>query len=298
MKLTQFVMTVALLASIVLTSNSLEAKEKQAVEKAPVALNGNCAVCLVKSQKMVKGKPEHAVVYDGRTYLFPSEEIKKMFATKPEKFVPALNGDCSVCFAHHDGVRNPGKIDHLSFYQGRAFLFPNNQIKSMFDQSPQKYADVDLAHDGKCIVCKIDGGKDVPGKPEFTAIYKGMRYQFPSESVKQKFQANPAKYVSHKEGGQKTSSTTATESQLVSINGTTGCAACEYGVHPKKDPKELGLAVKSSDGKVYVIEGAHSSHPDLYKSRFQSVKVSVKGKQIASQGKFVWLDPQSIEKVQ
>ncbi len=297
MKLTQFVMATALLASIALTGHSLFANEEQKAKQNPLALNGNCAVCLVKSQKIVKGKAEYASVYDGRTYLFPSEEVKKMFDANPEKYVPALNGDCTVCFAHHAGVRNPGTTDHVSHYQGRAFLFPNKNIKSIFDQAPQKYADVDLAYNGKCAVCKIDGGKDVPGKPELTTIYNGMRYQFPSQSVMQKFQKNPAKYAVQKQGEQKTGRTTASDTQMVSIKGTTACAACEYGVHPKRDPNVLGLAVKSSDGFIYVVEGAHDSHPDLYQSRFQSLKISVKGKEIARKGKVVWLEPQSIEKL-
>lgn len=295
MKLIRFVMTAALLASIVVWHQDLNAKEPAQAKQAPVALNGNCAVCLVENQKVVKGSPEHAAVFDGQTYLFPSAEAKKMFVDHPEKYVPALNGDCSVCFAHHDGLRNPGKIDHLSFYQGRVFLFPNTQIKAIFDKSPKKYADVDLALDGKCVVCKVDGGKDVPGKPEFTSIYKGMRYQFPSAAVMQKFEVNPAKYVDAKQKPQSTSSNSEPAADLVSIQGTTGCAACEFGVHPRKAPNTLGLAVKSSNGKIYVIEGAHDSHPDLYKKRFESLKINVKGKQIAEQGNFVWLDPQSIE---
>ncbi|MCH9656641.1 MAG: hypothetical protein K0U86_22515 [Planctomycetes bacterium] len=295
MKLTRFLMVPVMLAAIALTGPMLDAKE---AKQAPVALDGNCAVCLVKSKKIVKGSPRHAVVFDGRTYLFPSEEVKKSFAASPEKYVPALNGDCTICFAHHDGVRNPGKIEHVSFYQGRAFLFPNDSLKAMFEQSPQKYADVDLAHGGKCAVCKIDGGKEIAGKPEFTAIFQGLRYQFPNQSVLQKFQANPAKYTGQKKEGLKTSANTATETKLVSVKGTTGCAACEYGVHPKQDPDELGLAVKSNDGFIYVVEGAHDSHPDLYKSRFQSLKVSVMGKEIARKGKIVWLQPKSIETVQ
>jgi len=252
----------------------------------------------VKGNKIVKGSQDHSVVFDGRTYLFPSEEVKNLFVASPEKYVPALNGDCTICFAHHDGVRNPGKIEHVSFYQGRAFLFPNDNLKKMFDQSPQKFTDVDLAYSGKCAVCKIDGGKDVPGKPEFTAIHQGLRYQFPNQSVLQKFQANPTKYTARKKGGVATSSTTTTDSKFVTIKGITGCAACEYGVHPKKAPDTLGLAVKSDDGFIYIVEGAHDSHPDLYKSRFQSLNVSVQGKEIARKGKFVWLEPKTIEKLQ
>lgn len=295
MKLTRFLMMTVMLTAIALTGSALDAKE---TKRSPVALDGNCAVCLVKGNKIVKGSPSHAVIFDGQTYLFPSETVKNLFVASPEKYVPALNGDCTICFAHHDGVRNPGKIEHVSFYQGRAFLFPNDSLKKMFDQSPQKYADVDLAYGGKCVVCKIDGKKEVPGKPEFTAIHKGLRYQFPNQSVLQKFQANPTKYTAKKKGGVKTSSTTATASKLVSIKGTTGCAACEYGVHPKRDPDVLGLAVKSNDGFIYVVEGAHDSHPDLYKSRFQSLNVSIQGKEIARKGKFVWLEPKTIEILQ
>jgi YHS domain-containing protein len=291
MNLVRVFMTAACLASTVMISHAEEA------QKAPVALNGNCAVCLVNSQKIVKGKPEFKVVFDGQTYLFPSAEVKQKFEAQPEKYVPALNGDCTVCSAHHDGFRNPGNVDHISFYQGRVFLFPDDKIKAVFDKSPAKYADVDLACAGKCIVCKVDGGKDVPGKAKFTAIHNGLRYQFPSQAVKQKFQANPEKYVAALKAGSKTSSTTENASQLVSITGTTGCAACEFGVHPQKDPEELGLAVKSANGKIYVIEGAHDSHPSLYQSRFERLKVNVKGKEIATKGKIVWLQPESIEKL-
>ncbi|QDU17260.1 YHS domain-containing protein [Gimesia maris] len=298
MNLFRNVMTAAVLLSMVYVSGAVNAAESSQKKEAPVALDGNCAVCLLSGKKVVSGKPEFSVVYDGQTYLFPSEEVKQKFQTAPEKYVPALKGDCTVCYAHHDGLRNPGKIDHISFYEGRVFLFPNESIKAVFDKSPAEYADVDLACDGKCIVCKVDGGKDVPGKPEFTAIYQGLRYQFPSQAVMQKFQKDSAKYVASLTAKKVSTTEAPAASELVSISGTTGCAACEYGVHPKQDPDELGLAVKSNDGKIYVIEGAHASHPDLYKSRFQSLKVSVKGKQIANKGKFVWLKPQSIDTAQ
>ncbi|WP_417390855.1 YHS domain-containing protein [Gimesia sp.] len=297
MNLFRFGMTAAVLVSVVCLNGAANAAENSQKKQAPVALEGNCAVCLVNGKKVVAGKPEFAEVYDGQTYLFPSEEVKQKFKAAPVQYVPALKGDCTVCFAHHDGLRNPGKIDHISFYKGRVFLFPNESIKAVFDKSPAEYADVDLACDGKCIVCKVEGGKDVPGKPEFTAIYQGLRYQFPSQAVMQKFQKDPAKYVAGLNKKQAAASDSPAASELVSISGTTGCAACEYGVHPRQNPDELGLAVKSADGKIYVIEGAHASHPELYKGRFQSLAVNVKGKQIAQKGKFIWLEPQSIETV-
>lgn len=64
----------------------------------------------------------------------------------------------------------------------------------MFDSAPGKYAEVDLAADGKCTVCRVEMQQDVDGKAEFSAIDQGLRYLFPSEEQKQMFLANPEKY--------------------------------------------------------------------------------------------------------
>ena len=61
------------------------------------ALGGYCPVCLVKLDKLVKGDPSYSSTFDGRTYLFPGAEQKRMFDANPAAFAPVLGGDCTVC---------------------------------------------------------------------------------------------------------------------------------------------------------------------------------------------------------
>ena len=64
-----------------------------------VGLRGYCPVCILDANKWVKGSPEHQATYDGVTYSFPDEAIKQKFLADPAKYVPALGGDCIVCYA-------------------------------------------------------------------------------------------------------------------------------------------------------------------------------------------------------
>ena len=132
--------------------------------------------------------------YDGKIYYFPGPEQKAKFLANPVKYAPALGGDCVVCLAKMN-KRMPGNIRHGVLHAGRLFIFPNEEIKKEFLASPQTYADVDLAFGGTCSVCRVEMGKEVAGKPEFSTIYRKMRYLFPGEEQRQMFLANPAKYA-------------------------------------------------------------------------------------------------------
>ena len=48
---------------------------------------------------------------------------------------------------------------------------------------------------GYCPVCILDANKWAKGSPEHQATYDGVTYYFPEEAIKEKFLANPAKYV-------------------------------------------------------------------------------------------------------
>ena len=75
-----------------------QAAQRQA-ENVPVALDGYCAICLMRGHRWVKGKPEHTVVYDGRRYFFPGENEKRAFLNAPSQYAPVLNGDSVVADA-------------------------------------------------------------------------------------------------------------------------------------------------------------------------------------------------------
>ena len=174
--------------------NMMTNKSSQMME-AELGLEGYCPVCVVEHGKWVKGKAQHKANYDGVTYYFPSENIKQTFKENPVKYVPALGGDCIVCYAKA-GKRVAGNIRFAALKNDRLYLFPSDKERQMFNQSPETYANVDLAADGKCIVCKVKAGKVVDGEEQFTQIHDGFRYQFPSDRERQMFAASPAEFVS------------------------------------------------------------------------------------------------------
>lgn len=254
-----------------------------------IALEGYCPVCIIELKKWVRGKPEYQVKYDGRTYFFPGQKQKEMFLVDPAKYVPAFGGDCTVCYAKL-GKRVPGNIRHAALHEERLFLFPGDEQKQAFLADPEKYADVDLALDGICAVCRIELNKDVPGKPEIAAYHKGLRYLFPSDEQRKMFLANPEKYAVQPRPNQQSTNRT-DKAQLVSIQGKSSCAGCEHGVAPVGSPDELGLAIVGDDGRVYVIEEAHKLYPDVYENRFDGLTLQASGTVVKRDGTTTWIQP-------
>ncbi len=158
-----------------------------------VAMSGYCPVCVIEMKKWVKGDPRFSVVQNGKTYLFPGQEQKDMFLKSPEKYTPALGGDCTVCLVDM-GKRITGSVQHAVMHENRLFLFPSDDQKKTFQANPAKYASIDLAAGGKCTVCKVEMNQDVDGKPELGVLYKGLRYLFPGKDQRDMFLSNPSKY--------------------------------------------------------------------------------------------------------
>lgn len=286
----------------------------QTVAERP-AMDGYCPVCIIEMGKWEMGRPEHEAVYDGKSYRFPTAEVMAKFQQNPVKYVPALGGDCTVCFAKGE-KRVPGSLMHAATYEGRMYLFPSDQEKQMFRQAPQKFANVDLAMNGDCAVCQVMAGKQVAGRPEFAEHHNGMRYLFPSAKEQQMFRDNPTKFLTKGDIGSgfqdipapaaaasmsqgsrtsmQRSVPAAGRMQQVSFQGVSSCAACSHGVHPLNDPGQLGLAIKTSDGQIIVVEGAHQMAPDTYRDRFNSLNLEVTGTVIKSQGHVTWVQPSSL----
>lgn len=161
----------------------------------PLAMNGFCAVSIQDQRRWMKGSDQFTVLLDGVLYFFPSEQQKQTFLKNPTRYAPALRGD-SVVHAVEERVRKPGSIEFTAIHQGRIFLFPDQSTKATFMQDPVKYADVDLAFGGKCVVSRVDQQQDVEGSTQFATIVNGIRFYFASDAHKKLFLKNPSKYIS------------------------------------------------------------------------------------------------------
>ncbi|KAA1261295.1 YHS domain protein [Rubripirellula obstinata] len=260
--------------------------------KTKIGLDGYCPVCVVMKKAWEKGSPNISSTFDGVTYYFPGENIKAMFDASPEKFVPALNGDCIVCY-EKAGKRVPGTVQHPVLHNSRLYLFPSANEKDAFKANPAEFANTDLGADGECVVCLVKMGKHMPGSTDHTVIHNGLRYLFPSDNEANMFRGSPEQFVSKLEMMNK-SGMNATQNG-VRLVGRSGCAACEFGVTPLSAPDELGLAVVGKDGSVTVVEGAHKNYPQIYKDRFGNKELAVEGRIVKTQGKISWLQPSSLK---
>ena len=80
--------------------------------------------------------------------------------------------------------RAPGDVRHAAFHNKRLFLFPNDKLQKEFVANSGNFENADLVLNGLCSVCRVEMGKDVQGKPEFSVIHSGMRYLFPRRTAK------------------------------------------------------------------------------------------------------------------
>lgn len=128
-----------------------------------VGLQGYCPVCVVDMKKWMKGSQQFAVQHDGKTYLFPGEQQKQMFVSDPVKYTPVLGGDCVVALVEM-GKRIPGSLQYAALHENRLFLFLNEKAKGMFVSNKGKYANADVALNGKCSVCRVEMNQDVDGR--------------------------------------------------------------------------------------------------------------------------------------
>lgn len=273
-------------------------KHTDAME-AKLGLDGYCPVCIIDAKKWEKGDPNISSTFDGVSYLFPNQVIKAKFDANPQNYVPALNGDCIVCYEKH-GKRIAGNIQHAALSNGRLYLFPGDREKQMFIENSSAYASSDVAAKGECIVCLAKAGKHVPGSAQHTVIHNGLRYQFPSPAEAEVFRASPDQFINSismmKDAGMEDVGMKKTmHDNGVRLVGRSGCAACEFGITSLSAPDELGLAVVSDDGRVTVVEGAHANYPQIYKDRFQGKQLSVEGMIVKTQGNISWLKPTSLQ---
>jgi YHS domain-containing protein len=162
------------------------------------AMGGFCPVSIQGDGQdlgvWVEGNESFQVIYDGKLYLFAGAREKSWFLAAPERYVPALGGECVVCHRDLDQEVH-GSIFHAAIYRGRLFLFANAEQKQAFKQDPAVYDLVDLALAGKCVVSQREESRQVDGDENYCARYHNRRYLFASPEYRQKFIATPERYV-------------------------------------------------------------------------------------------------------
>jgi YHS domain-containing protein/thiol-disulfide isomerase/thioredoxin len=157
-------------------------------EEPNLALSGYCPVSLVSDRRLVAGLGEHTIAHDGRIYRFANAERCEQFRKDPDRFIPVNRGDCPVTQVDR-GAPQPGSPRWGLLYQGRLFVFANEESRRQFLSDPDRYALVDVAAQGFCAHCLAETGLLVRGDPSYAISRDGLRYWFPDRTHRAAFLA-------------------------------------------------------------------------------------------------------------
>jgi len=106
----------------------------------PLGLDGYCPVTLCEKRDCwVAGDTRWGAIHRGRTYLFAGEAERKAFLADPDRYAPVLEGNDPV-LALERSRAVPGARDHGVFYDGRVYLFANEETLEVFRKDPDRYA--------------------------------------------------------------------------------------------------------------------------------------------------------------
>lgn len=279
-----------------------------------------CPVSLLDQRRLIQNRANYESRYDGLRYLFPSAILKARFDANPAKYAPALSGHCVVNYQDGKSIAR-GKMQHGVFYNGRSFLLSNAEARAKFMQNPSRYALADLANEGNCVVSAKESRAQRAGSQIYQSVYHGLLYRFPGSRQRQMFNENPQQYALFSplevpkekannstkplpliDLGKATPEKVETPKRviptgMITIEGQTACAGCDYGKRPITKPDNLGLAVVAKD-VVYILDGAKQLYPKIYENRFEELQVKVQGKVKRQDGKFIWLELRSLAEIQ
>ena len=88
-----------------------------------------------KGEKPVRGDGKNVAVLDGTTYLFASEENKKVFERDPERYLPAYGGYCAFGVAINK--KFVGDPEVWKIVDGTLYLNLDKNIQSNWNQDIQ-----------------------------------------------------------------------------------------------------------------------------------------------------------------
>ena len=102
----------------------------------------------------------------------------------------ALDGYCPVAYAAM-GKAVKGKAKFAVEHDGETYYMANGKAKTMFEQSPDKYA---VAYDGWCAT-GVAHGMQVASDPGVVLVRDGKTYLFSNDEARAMFEKDAAKTV-------------------------------------------------------------------------------------------------------
>lgn len=157
------------------------------------AMSGYCPVSFRQDGRWVRGRREYSVAFNDIVFLTAGARERDLLKSDPTVYLPAVGGECAVSLVEqNEHVR--GSVFHGAQFDDRLFLFADADAKAKFKANPTKYAFVDVAAHGNCVVTLVDREAEVRGLAQFAAWRNGKVYRFAGAAEKATFMAHPERY--------------------------------------------------------------------------------------------------------
>ena len=96
MNITTLIKSVAIAATLAISSVSFAGDIDVSTNANDLAIHGYDAVSYFTDSKATKGNPKYTATYKSAIYQFSSEENRNNFKQNPEKFTPKFGGYCAM----------------------------------------------------------------------------------------------------------------------------------------------------------------------------------------------------------
>lgn len=123
-------------------------KLTQTAEVGSFVLDGYCAVSLFDQQDLhpsqrrwIKGNKRWGARHEGQVYLFAGPDEQRKFLANPNRYAPVLQGFDPVMVLDRQ-QKVPGKRKHGVYFDGRIYLFANEDTLKHFSTNPDRYKDI------------------------------------------------------------------------------------------------------------------------------------------------------------
>ncbi|MCA9238262.1 MAG: hypothetical protein KDA44_22470 [Planctomycetales bacterium] len=161
-------------------------------------LNGYCPVSIWTrpDDPWVQGRYDQRRAFEDMVFMPAGPSERELFDADPALYIPALAGDCVVTYVE-TGKRVKGNMYHAvtDLESHRLYLCVDEAAAERLHEDPARYALVDCAAGGKCVVSRRDQGVDVPGDPQIGVWLEGQRYLFVDDAAREKFLADQETYT-------------------------------------------------------------------------------------------------------
>jgi YHS domain-containing protein len=110
----------------------------QAGSPGRIALSGYDPVSYFTAGHPEKGSAEFSYPFDDTSYLFASEEHRRMFAADPEHYAPQFHGYCAITVSR--GRKFEADPEAWAIWDGKLFVFGSKEGMPEFNANPRAIA--------------------------------------------------------------------------------------------------------------------------------------------------------------